>query len=78
MKKRDLIAALQPLDDNTEILIVNGVPCEKVEYFDDRFCGPLISEDQVRLVGYREIRPGEFNPRLVPPKLLGVDPLRAS
>ena len=75
MKKRDLIAALQPLDDDTEILIVNDVPCEQVEYIDDRDRDPLISKDQVRLYGYREIRPGAFNPRLFPPKILGVDPL---
>ena len=78
MKKRDLIAALQPLDDDTEILIVNGVPCEQIEYIDDRFRDQLIRKDQVRLRGYREIRPGAFNPRLFPPKILGIDPLRAS
>ena len=75
MKKRDLIAALQPLDDDTEILIVNDVPCEQVEYIDDRVRDPFIRKDQVRLYGYREIRPGAFNPRLFPPKILGVDPL---
>ena len=78
MKKRDLIAALQPLADDTEILIVNGVPCEQVEYIDDRFRDQLIRKDQVRLKGYREIRPGAFNPRLFPPKILGIDPLLAS
>lgn len=78
MKKSDLIAALQPLDDDTEILIVNGVPCEQVEYIDDRFIDQLIRKDQVRLKGYREIRPGEYNPRLFPPKILGIDPLMAS
>ena len=75
MKKRDLIAALQPLDDDTEILIVNGVPCEQIEYIDDRFRDQLIRKDQVRLQGYREIRPGAFNPRLFPPQILGIDPL---
>ncbi|MBQ6338033.1 MAG: hypothetical protein IJI36_02710 [Kiritimatiellae bacterium] len=78
MKKRDLIAALQPLDDDTEILIVNGVPCEQIEYIDDRFRDQLIRKDQVRLQGYREINPGAFNPRLFPPQILGIDPLRAS
>ena len=78
MKKRDLIAALQPLADDTEILIVNGVPCEQVEYIDDRFRDQLIRKDQVRLKGYREIRPGAFNPRLFPPKILGIDPLPAN
>lgn len=75
MKKCDLIAALQPLNDDTEILIVNGVPCEQIEYIDDRNRGPFISANQVRLSGHRKIRPGEFNPKLVPPQILGVDPL---
>ena len=77
MKKRYLIEALKPLDDDTEILIVNGVPCEQIEYIDDRSRGPLISKNQVRLYGHRVYRPGEFNPELFPPKILGVDPLRA-
>lgn len=78
MKKQDLIEALKPLADDTEIVIVDGVPCEQIEYIDDRFRGPLISENQVRLYGHRTYRPGEYDPTLIPPKILGVDPLRAA
>ena len=77
MKKRDLIEALKPLADDTEILVYNGVPCERIEYIDDRFRGPLISANQVRLYGHYVYRQGEYNPTLIPPKILGVDPLRA-
>ena len=77
MKKRDLIEALKPLADDTEIVIGNSVTGTQFEYIDDRFRGPLISENQVRLYGHRVYRPGEFNPELYPPKILGVDPLRA-
>ena len=42
MKKRELIEALKPLDDDTEILIANGIPCEQIEYIDDRFIDPFI------------------------------------
>ena len=76
MKKRDLIEALKPLADDTEILLVNGITCEQIEYIDDRFRGPLLSENQVRLYGHRVYRPGEYDPTLIPPKILGVDPLR--
>ena len=76
MKKRDLIEALKPLADDTEIVIGNSVTGTQFEYIDDRFRGPLISENQVRLYGHRVYRPGEFNPTLIPPKILGVDPLR--
>lgn len=78
MKKRDLIEALKPLDDDTEILIVSGVPCEQIEYIDDRFGDPLIRKNQVRLYGHHVCRPGEFDPKLFPPKILGVNPLRPS
>lgn len=78
MKKRDLIEALKPLADDTEIVIVDGVPCRQFEYIDERFRLPLISENQVRLYGHRVYRPGEFNLELYPPKILGVDPLRAA
>ena len=79
MKKRDLIEALKPLADDTEIVIENSVflTGTQIEYIDDRFRGPMIRENQVRLYGHRVYRPGEFNPELFPPKILGVDPLRA-
>lgn len=78
MKKRDLIEALKPLADDTEIVIDNAVTGTQFEYIDDRFRGPLISENQVRLYGHRVYQSGEFNPTLIPPKILGVDPLRAA
>ena len=53
MKKRDLIEALKPLADDTEIVIDNAVTGTQIEYIDDRFRGPLISENQVRLYGHR-------------------------
>ena len=78
MTKRELIEALKPLDDDTEILIANGIPCEQIKYIDDRFIDPLIRKNQVRLYGHRVYRPGEYNPELFPPKILGVNPLRSS
>ena len=78
MKKRDLIEALKPLADDTEIVIDNAVTGTQFEYIDDRFRGPLISVNQIRLYEHRVYRPGEFNPKLCPPKILGVDPLRAA
>jgi len=75
MKKRDLIKALEPLDDDTEILIVDGVPCRQFEYLDDRFGFSLLKTNQVRLFGYR----GDGKLGFIPfyhPKILGVDPLR--
>ena len=78
MKKRDLIEALKPLADDTELVIENAVTGTQIEYIDDRFRGPLISANQVRLYGHRVYQPGAFNPTLIPPKILGVDPLRAA
>ena len=78
MKKRELIEALKPLDDDTEILISKGIPCEQIEYIDDRFIDPMIRKNQVRLYGHPVYRPGEYNPELFPPKILGVNPLRPS
>ena len=72
MKKRDLIAALAPLDDDTEILIPDGLgyPREEIEYNDDRDRDPFIRENRVRLYGYND-----SVTRLIPPPILGVDPL---
>ena len=78
MKKRDLIEALKPLADDTEIVIGNSVTGTQFEYIDDRFRGPLISVNQIRLYEHRVYRQGEYNPTLIPPKILGVDPLRAA
>jgi len=77
MKKRDLIKALEPLDDDTEILIVDGLPCRLFEYFDDRFGFSLRKMNQVRLYGYRGDGKMGFSP-FYHPKILGLDPLRPS
>lgn len=77
MKKRDLIEALKPLADDTEIVIVDGVPCRQFEYIDERFRLPLIKNNIVRLYGYK----GDGKDGFIPPyhpKILGVDPLRAA
>lgn len=68
MKKRDLIAALAPLDDDTEILIPDGLGYlrEGIEYIDDR--DSFTPRDQVRLYGLRD-----HNGRIIPPSVLGVD-----
>jgi len=77
MKKRNLIEALSTLEDDTEILIVDGVPCRQFEYIDDRFADRLIRKNQVRLCGHRELKPWDLKP-IIHPKILGVDPLRPS
>lgn len=58
-------------------MIDNSVTGTQIEYIDDRFRGPLISVNQIRLYEHRVYQPGEFNPTLIQPKILGVDPLRA-
>ena len=70
MKKRDLIAALAPLDDDTEIVIPDGLGYlrEEIEYIDDR--DSYRPENRVRLYGLIE-----HNGRIIPPKHFGADPL---
>ena len=68
MTKKQLIEALAPLADDTEILIPDsGTPKSKIEYFDDRKQG----YNQVRLYGHLEFL--KF-----PKKILGVDSLKSA
>ena len=68
MTKKQLIEALAPLADDTEILIPDcGTPKSKIEYFDDRWQG----YNQVRLYGHLEFL--KF-----PKKILGVDSLKSA
>ena len=68
MTKKQLIEALAPLADDTEILIPDcGTPKSKIEYFDDRWQG----YNQVRLYGHLEFL--KF-----PKKILGVDPFKSA
>ena len=75
MTKRELIEALAPLADDTEILIpCSGTPQRRFTYHDDRQRPYHVNE--IRLYGYEEPRPGRWQPpELVKPKFLGVDPL---
>lgn len=68
MTKKQLIEALAPLADDTEILIPEyGIPRKEIEYFDDRKLG----YNEVRLYG-RQLS------RVVNTKILGVDPFKSA
>ena len=69
MAKRELIEALAPLADDTEILIPDGgTPREMIEYFDDRKLG----YNEVRLYGHTD------KMKMFPYKILGVDPFKSA